>query len=159
MADIRVQPHFTRQGYSGQPPCTQSHNHAQPRFLLQGDNDPVDVVEIGSAVGKMGGVYKVKPLGVYAMIDDGELDWKVIAIRADDPKAGQVNDVEDVERWVGGISLSLSARVSVSLSVCLFASVCVCQCVCGGGQSVRRVMSRSVMAQATRLVIESYTFV
>jgi inorganic pyrophosphatase len=25
----------------------------------------------------MGGVYRVKPLGVYAMIDDGELDWKV----------------------------------------------------------------------------------
>jgi inorganic pyrophosphatase len=25
----------------------------------------------------MGGVYRVKPIGVYAMIDDGELDWKV----------------------------------------------------------------------------------
>ena len=24
-----------------------------------------------------GGVYKVKPLAVLAMIDDGELDWKV----------------------------------------------------------------------------------
>lgn len=43
----------------------------------QGDNDPVDVVEIGSDQLKMGGVYRVKPLGVYAMIDDGELDWKV----------------------------------------------------------------------------------
>jgi hypothetical protein len=37
----------------------------------------VDVVEIGSSQLKMGGVYRVKPLGVYAMIDDGELDWKV----------------------------------------------------------------------------------
>ncbi len=43
----------------------------------QGDNDPVDVVEIGSAAHKQGGVYKIKPLGIYAMIDDGELDWKV----------------------------------------------------------------------------------
>jgi hypothetical protein len=34
-------------------------------------------VEIGSDQLKMGGVYRVKPLGVYAMIDDGELDWKV----------------------------------------------------------------------------------
>lgn len=33
------------------------------------------------------------------MIDDGELDWKVIAIKADDPKAALVNDVEDVERY------------------------------------------------------------
>ena len=50
-------------------------------FLLlapdQGDNDPVDVVEIGSQTLVCGGVYKVKPLAVLAMIDDGELDWKV----------------------------------------------------------------------------------
>jgi inorganic pyrophosphatase len=58
----------------------------------------VDVVEIGVAAGKRGGVYKVKPVGVYAMIDDGELDWKVIAIAADDPKAASINDVEDVEK-------------------------------------------------------------
>lgn len=58
----------------------------------------MDVVEIGAAALKMGGVYQVKPLGVYAMIDDGELDWKVIAINVDDPKASLVNDVEDVER-------------------------------------------------------------
>lgn len=44
----------------------------------QGDNDPVDVVEIGSEALVCGGVYKVKPLAVLAMIDDGELDWKVI---------------------------------------------------------------------------------
>lgn len=31
--------------------------------------------------------------------DDGELDWKVIAISVDDPKASSVNDVEDVERY------------------------------------------------------------
>mmetsp|Transcript_5626 Transcript_5626/g.34906 ORF Transcript_5626/g.34906 Transcript_5626/m.34906 type:complete len:186 (+) Transcript_5626:616-1173(+) len=69
---------------------------------VAGDNDPVDVVEIGSAAGKMGGVYKVKPVGVFAMIDDGELDWKVIAISVDDPKANMVNDVEDVEKHYPG---------------------------------------------------------
>jgi inorganic pyrophosphatase len=67
-------------------------------LIIQGDNDPVDVVEIGSEQLKMGGVYKVKPLGVYAMIDDGELDWKVIAINSADPKADKVNDIADVER-------------------------------------------------------------
>lgn len=41
---------------------------------------------------------QVKPLGVYAMIDDGELDWKVIAIEVNDPKAAAVNTLEDVER-------------------------------------------------------------
>lgn len=157
-------------------PCCLQPLGALP--FLQGDNDPVDVVEIGSAQLKMGGVYRVKPLGegyglrngekshlpacppscsgadtpallaldsvrvprsvlgycrspapagpavsgghntghsplprslrpfspcprpagVYAMIDDGELDWKVIAINIDDPKAASVNDIEDVER-------------------------------------------------------------
>lgn len=67
-------------------------------MAAQGDNDPVDVVEIGSSQLKMGGVYRVKPLGVYAMIDDGELDWKVIAINSADPKAAAVNSLEDVER-------------------------------------------------------------
>jgi inorganic pyrophosphatase len=67
-----------------------------------GDNDPVDVVEIGSRTLEQGGVYPVKPLGVFAMIDDGELDWKIIAIAADDPKAASLNDVEDVEREMPG---------------------------------------------------------
>merc|ERR1719424_1335575 len=34
--------------------------------------------------------------------DDGELDWKVIAISAADPKAGDINDVEDVEKHFPG---------------------------------------------------------
>ncbi len=73
-----------------------------PAGAAQGDNDPVDVVEIGEQQLEMGGVYAVKPLAVLAMIDDGELDWKIVAIRADDPRAASVNDVEDVERRAPG---------------------------------------------------------
>ena len=69
---------------------------------VAGDNDPVDVVEIGSKTLDMGGVYKVKVLGVYAMIDDGELDWKVICLNTSDPKAASVNTLEDVEREFPG---------------------------------------------------------
>lgn len=65
---------------------------------MQGDNDPVDVVEIGSTQLASGGVYSVKAVGAYAMVDDGELDWKIICIRTDDPLASRINDVEDVER-------------------------------------------------------------
>ena len=36
------------------------------------------------------------------MIDDGELDWKLICIRGDDPLASQLNDVHDVERLLPG---------------------------------------------------------
>ena len=44
---------------------------------VSGDNDPLDVVEIGGKAHATGEIVRVKPLGVYAMIDDGELDWKV----------------------------------------------------------------------------------
>lgn len=42
-------------------------------------------------------------LGVLAMIDDGELDWKVIAINVDDAMASQLNDVDDVETKLPGV--------------------------------------------------------
>ncbi|MFS7920687.1 putative inorganic diphosphatase [Helianthus anomalus] len=61
-----------------------------------GDNDPckLDVVEIGEKRGNVGELMKIKPLGCLAMIDEGELDWKIIAISLDDPKAALFNDVE-----------------------------------------------------------------
>ena len=31
------------------------------------------------------------------MIDDGELDWKMIAINSEDPLFSQLNDIDDVE--------------------------------------------------------------
>ncbi|XP_004248784.1 soluble inorganic pyrophosphatase 6, chloroplastic isoform X2 [Solanum lycopersicum] len=67
-----------------------------------GDNDPVDVVEIGESRAKMGQVLKVKPLAALAMIDEGELDWKIVAISLDDPRASLVNDIDDVEKHFPG---------------------------------------------------------
>lgn len=58
----------------------------------------VDVVEIGESDRKIGDILKVKPLAALAMIDEGELDWKIVAISLDDPKASLVNDIDDVEK-------------------------------------------------------------
>lgn len=73
-----------------------------PVAKAKGDNDPLDVVEIGSQPLASGSVHKIKVLGVLAMIDDGELDWKVIAIKSDDPLAAQLNDITDVETKLHG---------------------------------------------------------
>ena len=67
-----------------------------------GDNDPLDVVEIGTGSIDAGSVTPIKPLGVLAMLDDGELDWKLIAINASDPLADQVNDIDDVDKMYPG---------------------------------------------------------
>ena len=37
------------------------------------------------------------------MVDDGELDWKLIAIKADDPIASKLNDIADVESNLPGV--------------------------------------------------------
>jgi len=99
---LRDYPYNINWNYGMLPQTWEDPGHEHPEMKVMGDNDPVDVVEIGSAALEMGSVTPVKPVGVYAMIDDGELDWKVIAISANDPKAADVNDVEDVEKHFPG---------------------------------------------------------
>ena len=67
-----------------------------------GDNDPLDVIEIGMRQYQTGSIVRVKVLGVFAMIDDGETDWKVICIASDDPISDILNDVEDVNIHLPG---------------------------------------------------------
>jgi inorganic pyrophosphatase len=38
-----------------------------------------------------------------ALLDEGETDWKVIAIDVNDPLAPRLNDIEDVERHLPGL--------------------------------------------------------
>lgn len=95
---LRFYPYNINWNYGFIPQTWEDPAHKNTECDAFGDNDPVDVVEIGSATCEMGGVYPVKAVGVYAMVDEGELDWKVICIRADDPNAAQINDIEDVEK-------------------------------------------------------------
>ena len=53
---------------------------------------------------------KVKVLGTLALIDDGETDWKVLAIDVTDPLAKSLNDIGDVEKLMPGEADILSAR-------------------------------------------------
>ena len=83
--------------YGMLPQTWEDPNTEDPETKSLGDNDPIDVVEIGSETLAQGAVEKVKVLGALAMIDEGELDWKVIAIRTADPMAAELNDISDVE--------------------------------------------------------------
>ena len=90
--------------YGCLPQTWEDPNAEHPELKVLGDDDPIDVVEIGSAALEMGTVTEVKALGVLAMIDDGELDWKVVAIAKDDPLAEEYNDIDDVpESILAGI--------------------------------------------------------
>jgi inorganic pyrophosphatase len=63
----------------------------------------LDVCEIGELVNKPGDVIQVKVLGVMALLDEGETDWKIMVINVNDPLAPKLNDVEDVERHLPGL--------------------------------------------------------
>lgn len=89
--------------YGAFPQTWEDPSVTHPETKANGDNDPLDVCEIGEAVGYTGQVKQVKVLGVMALLDEGETDWKIIAIDVKDPHASKVNDIEDVERHFPGL--------------------------------------------------------
>ncbi|KAG7292996.1 Inorganic pyrophosphatase [Staphylotrichum longicolle] len=89
--------------YGAFPQTWEDPNTIHPETKAKGDNDPLDVCEIGELVGYTGQVKQVKVLGVMALLDEEETDWKVIVIDVNDPLAPKLNDVEDVERHLPGL--------------------------------------------------------
>ncbi|XP_072319647.1 inorganic pyrophosphatase 2, mitochondrial [Eucyclogobius newberryi] len=84
--------------YGALPQTWEDPKHTDKNTECCGDNDPIDVCDIGSQVCRPGQVIQVKVLGILAMIDEGETDWKVIAINAEDPDAQNLNNIEDVRK-------------------------------------------------------------
>lgn len=80
------------------PTKTDTHTNCK------GDCDPIDVCDIGERVVSPGEVIQVKVLGVFAMIDEGETDWKIIGINVNDPNASKMNDMEDVDKVMPGMT-------------------------------------------------------
>ncbi|CCH61621.1 hypothetical protein TBLA_0F00760 [Henningerozyma blattae CBS 6284] len=89
--------------YGAFPQTWEDPNVVHPDTKAVGDNDPIDVLEIGETIGYTGQVKQVKVLGVMALLDEGETDWKVIAIDVTDPLASKLNDIEDVEKYFPGL--------------------------------------------------------
>jgi inorganic pyrophosphatase len=78
-------------------PEARFHDSAQsPPAVFQGDGDPVDVVELGSRPLARGEVLPVRILGAFALIDEGELDWKLLALSLDDELAKTVFSLKDL---------------------------------------------------------------
>lgn len=89
--------------YGAIPQTWENPNNLDEATGCKGDNDPIDICEIGYRVGKRGDVLQVKVLGAMALIDEGETDWKIIAIDIKDPLAEKLNDIEDIEKHMPGL--------------------------------------------------------
>lgn len=68
-----------------------------PQTLWE-DNDPLDVVVISTYPLHPGILVEVRPVGVIRMIDEGESDYKVIAVPVNDKRWDDVNDLEDINK-------------------------------------------------------------
>lgn len=55
-----------------------------------GDNDPLDIMDFSYIPHNVGDIYQVKVYGAIALIDQGEMDWKVLGVNAEDPIANQL---------------------------------------------------------------------
>ncbi|KAK3751997.1 hypothetical protein QZH41_010965, partial [Actinostola sp. cb2023] len=89
--------------YGALPQTWEDPSHTDKDTGCLGDNDPIDVCDISTMVATRGEIKQVKVLGVLAMIDEGETDWKVIAIDVNDPMAKDMNDIDDVEKHMPGL--------------------------------------------------------
>jgi len=99
---LRFYPYNINWNYGMLPQTWEDPDVTNKECNAAGDNDPVDVVEIGARQMGMGEVAEVKPLGCLAMIDEGELDWKVLAISTSDQHAANIHDVDDIEKYYPG---------------------------------------------------------
>lgn len=88
--------------YGAIPQTWENPNHVDKRTNAKGDDDPIDIVDISEKVCTIGEVKQVKVLGVMAMIDEGETDWKLIGIDVTDPLAAKMNDIDDVDKYMPG---------------------------------------------------------
>ncbi len=68
-----------------------------PQTLWE-DNDPLDVVVLSTFPLYPGILVEVRPVAVMEMIDDGESDYKIIAVPAEDKRWDDVQDLEDLNK-------------------------------------------------------------
>ncbi|KAJ7319216.1 inorganic diphosphatase [Desmophyllum pertusum] len=89
--------------YGALPQTWEDPNHKDPNTECMGDSDPIDACEIGTMIAQRGDVKQVKILGTVALIDEGETDWKVFCIDVNDPLAKDMNDIDDIEKYMPGL--------------------------------------------------------
>ncbi|KAI1732648.1 inorganic pyrophosphatase domain-containing protein [Ditylenchus destructor] len=78
------------------PQTWEDPNCKNESINVSGNNAPLDVIEIGTNRHRRGDVIQVKILGALALMDEGQLVWKLISIDIGDPLSSEVNTITDV---------------------------------------------------------------
>ncbi|KAL1449141.1 hypothetical protein WDU94_000368 [Cyamophila willieti] len=89
------------------PQTWQNPNEVDSYSKYKRNGKPLDVLEIEESAQK-GDIMQVKVLGALGFIDDGKIDWKIIAIGANNEMAERLNDISDVDHKFPGAFLETS---------------------------------------------------
>lgn len=89
--------------YGAIPQTWENPNVVDSPTGTKGDNDPLDVIEIGDRVKGTGEVYDAKVLGCLVMIDEGECDYKIVVVDVNCKMAKDLNDIQDVSVQCPGL--------------------------------------------------------
>lgn len=92
-------PFYGYQCNYGALPQTWEHPDKTDKYCkAKGDNDPLDVIEIGTKRKGVGEVFQAKVLGALGLLDDNETDWKIIIIDIKDEQANKINNIDELNK-------------------------------------------------------------
>jgi len=95
---IRIVAYPYPANYGAIPQTWENPNIVNELTGAKGDNDPIDIFDISMNSGKIGQIKQVKILTAFAMVDEGETDWKVIGIDINDPLADKLENSDSIEK-------------------------------------------------------------
>ena len=63
-----------------------------------GDNDPLDIVELSESPLMIGDLKSIKIFGALKLIDQNELDWKILCMNFEESERLKIRDLKDWEQ-------------------------------------------------------------
>ena len=100
--ELRYYARFPLFNYGMLPQTWENPFEKDPSMGIEGDGDPLDIIEIGASPVSCGSVLDVKVLGALCLIDQGQLDWKILCVNKIDPLSKKLHGPLDVEKFMPG---------------------------------------------------------
>jgi len=97
---LGLEPSFN---YGMLPQTWEDSTMPDPHTNLFGDNDPLDICELGKRSMLTGNVCKVKLLGSFCVVDQGEMDWKVVGLNIEEADKLGIKNLKDYNTQFPGI--------------------------------------------------------
>ena len=84
------------------PQTWENSDIIDPETKLYGDNDPLDICELGKKTMQVGNVCRVRILGSFCVSDQGEMDWKILAINSEEAESRRIQNLKAYQELLPG---------------------------------------------------------